>query len=101
MALNFSCHSVGPTGAHAGPHCPLPPVLAAAGHQLLPINDVIVVKNEPADVLVHDDVGDPDVPTVSSHDVIKADLGPPPKEVPTGRTVLGMKELFSNQYCTN
>ncbi len=88
MALNFSCNSA---GNNAGPHCPLPPVLAGAGqHQLLPMNEVIV-KNEPADILVHDDVGDPNVPTVSSHDVIKADLGPPPKEVPTGRTVLGIK----------
>jgi hypothetical protein len=35
-----------------------------------------------------DDAAEQD--SASSHDVIKADLGPPPKEVPTGRTVLGI-----------
>jgi hypothetical protein len=94
MALNFSCHSpAGLAGGHIGLHCPVPlgalhssPALHYSGVQ---------VKHEPAETEMLppasvESESDPDGPVASSHDVIKADLGPPPKEVPTGRTVLGI-----------
>ena len=100
MALNFSCHApAGMAGGHMDLHCTLPigarnlsPVLQYSGVQ---------VKHEPTEVEMllpasiesEDTIMDPDGPEASSHDVIKADLGPPPKEVPTGRTVLGTYNL--------
>ena len=97
MASNFNCHLPGIVPAHVIANCPL--TSQATAPPILPLHDVIV-KNEP-----HDDDDDDglnqDVPIddvilgdcVSSHDVIKADLGPVAKEAPTGRTVLGTRNV--------
>lgn len=86
MASNYNCHHPGVVSAHdVIANCHL------IGQAHMPIHDVMI-KNEPHD----DDVTNHDVDdvingdSVSSHDVIKADLGPVAKEVPTGRTVLGI-----------
>jgi len=82
MASNYNCHVPGSLSAHVVPNCPLPGMAHAP--PALPLHDV-VVKAEPRDedVIAHGDV--------SSHDVIKANLAPIQKEVPSGRTVLGIK----------
>ena len=97
MASNFNCHLPGIVPAHVIANCPL--TSQANAPPILPLHDVIV-KNEPLDD--DDDDGlNPDVPiddvmlgdSGSSHDVIKADLGPVAKEAPTGRTVLGTRNV--------
>ena len=102
MALNYSCHSPpGLDAGYMGLHCPLP-IEAAHFSQVLHYSGV-QVKHEPteaemlppASIESADTNMDPDGPVASSHDVIKADLGPPPKEVPTGRTVLGMNKQLT------
>jgi len=99
MASNYNCHLPGPglVPAHviATASCPL--ANPAHGPLLLPLHHDVIVKSEPRDddVLSQDDGGDGvgahvDGDNVSSHDVIKADLGPAAKEAPSGRTVLGI-----------
>ena len=86
MASNFNCHLPGQVPALLVPSCSLPSLAAAAAASVppnLPIRDVIV-KAEPHD----DDLANGD--GVSSHDAIRADMAPIQKEVPSGRTVLGI-----------
>ncbi len=102
MALNYNCQAA--SSFYFGPNCPPmsvgPAAISHHHHHLPPLPADVLVKDEPHDddVTSHaddamsladgDDAAEQD--SASSHDVIKADLGPPPKEVPTGRTVLGI-----------
>lgn len=97
MASNYNCHLPGPVPAHLVPGCSLPSLAAAAAAAVsvppnLPVRDVIV-KAEP-----HDDDG-ANGDGVSSHDAIRADLAPTHKEVPSGRTVLGIFDAQSTWIC--